>query len=473
MADRGSEGNGPGAGADPRSAVEQRGPRPDAGDPGELTRRELVQGLAAVTNARTLYPPAHPRVQQALANLERRLDEWLSPGADSVTLLVIDTELVIDGQPLPSTLLASHGLVRSLQRFGIERLTLTAGVTRSELEDLLDALSGQRPPAGSPHVVLGRVLAVDANAPPGTGGSGPGDEATPGEGSGAGGASGQAGPGGTDGRQSGGGGGAASANGIAGAVAGTGGRGRGASGATGGIDALAAPLAGLHAGLDRLRFDLRDAFTRLDRMIWQVMEATSREATQLSLLAEMRSHEDRLFRHSVTVSLWTLGFARALDLEPASHHDLALAGLLHDIGLLELPAELVFGRGMRNEEDRRQLRTHPVLGAIRLSGIPDMPMLPILVAHEHHVRFDGHGGYPLLGRRPDFAARLVAVVDNWDMLHAATAGHPTPSRRRWVAEGLRQRAGTLLDPELVERFLQLVAAANDQADGRVEAAPRA
>jgi hypothetical protein len=475
----GSAGGSAGGPAGPSSGGSARalaGALADAPSSPSALHRQLLQSLAAVANARTLYPAGHPRVLHALGQLERDLAAGFATGTGEVTLLVVDEELVVAGEAMPNTILAAQSLVRALHRLGIERLTLAQGVSRDELDALLGALAGQRPPRPSPHVILGRVVVAEVS--PGARGDGGGAgrdaeaETVTGAGSGAGRGAGAnvatgtgagsiaaagsaAGSSGASGASSLGGSGSASPHAAA---AGADEAGRDLAGDLGSLTEL--PIDGLEAGLALLRTDLREGFRRLDRLVWQLMEATSRESRALVLLAEMRGHHDRLFRHAVNVSLWTLGFARALDLDAGAHHDLALAGLLHDVGLLELPPELVFSRGARSEPQRRLLQTHPVRGAIRLAGIPDMPTLPILVAYEHHVRHDGQGGYPSLRRRPDFAARLVAVVDTWDMLHAATAGHPTPNRRRWVAEGLRQRAGTLLDPELVTRFLELLAAAN-------------
>ena len=89
----------------------------------------------------------------------------------------------------------------------------------------------------------------------------------------------------------------------------------------------------------------------------------------------------------------------------------------------------------------------------------EMPMLPIVVALEHHLRADGGaGGYPELGRRPSFGARLVAVADTWDMVYSATVGRPRPARVEWSARVRRQRAHQgILDPALVDLLLSLVA----------------
>lgn len=375
----------------------------------------VVAALATATTARSLYPAAHPRCERACSALAEALEASFETGRSELTVLVVEGEMVVDGETLRGSVLRGHGLTRSLARFGIERLTLKRGIDTDELGALLGALGGAAVPTGSKHIVLGRVMVAET-----LGGDGSGTAGAP-----------QSAPAG-----------------------GTG------SGSTGGLDEQA--VAGLEGGFSRLGKDLRAAFADLDRQMWQIVEATARESRSLVLMGDLRTADETLHRHSIAVSLGTVAFARALAVDDAMVHDLALAGLLHDIGLLGLPRELVFGRGPRDAAAQAELRRHPELGAMHLCGIPDIDALPIAVALEHHLWADGSSGYPQLGRKPSFAARLVAVVDSWDMLHAATAGHPREKRRAWVAAELRRRAGTWLDKELVERFLELLAAKPDQ-----------
>jgi HD-GYP domain-containing protein (c-di-GMP phosphodiesterase class II) len=122
--------------------------------------------------------------------------------------------------------------------------------------------------------------------------------------------------------------------------------------------------------------------------------------------------------------------------------ELGLAGLLHDVGYLD-PA----GASESFEERRRQ---HPVRGALRLAAMDGLPESVVLVAYEHHLRWDAAENYPRLSspRRPGAPARVVAVADTWSTLRS-NAGATTAE----AAELLRDRAGTFLDPELVDRFL--------------------
>jgi HD domain len=149
---------------------------------------------------------------------------------------------------------------------------------------------------------------------------------------------------------------------------------------------------------------------------------------------------DREFLHGLAVALGALRLGRALGVEGDSLHDLGLAGLFHDIGRLV--------------EGDDALSAHPVTGAARLAATPGVPPVAVLVAFEHHLRFDGAPSYPPLdtSRRPSAAAQLVAVADSWDTLRSRGR---LPAAE--AAQILRQRAGGFLNPELVEVFTALIA----------------
>jgi HD-GYP domain-containing protein (c-di-GMP phosphodiesterase class II) len=94
-----------------------------------------------------------------------------------------------------------------------------------------------------------------------------------------------------------------------------------------------------------------------------------------------------------------------------------------------------------------------VRGAERLAALEGIPDVAVLVALEHHLRFDGAPSYPsTVGPgRPAAAARVVAVADTWETLRSRGDAGPAES-----LAVLRARAGTFLDPALVELFADVV-----------------
>lgn len=155
-----------------------------------------------------------------------------------------------------------------------------------------------------------------------------------------------------------------------------------------------------------------------------------------------REPADREFVHGLATALGTMRLAGALGVEGDALHDLGLAGMLHDVGRLETAGG---GGG--------GLAAHPVAGAARLAATPGVPAVAVAVAFEHHLRFDGEPSYPRLTepRAPCAATRVVAVADTWDTLRSR--GRLPPPE---AAALLRRRAGSFLDPHLVEVFTALV-----------------
>ncbi len=130
--------------------------------------------------------------------------------------------------------------------------------------------------------------------------------------------------------------------------------------------------------------------------------------------------------------------------------------LLHDIGKMGVPDQILKKSGPLNEGEWSEMRQHPVYAHNLLSpilflrGALDIPYC-------HHEHWDG-SGYPrgLKGEQIPHAARIFSVVDIWDALLS-----DRPYRKAWpqeeVTQYLKDIAGTLLDPTVVEVFLKMIA----------------
>ncbi len=175
------------------------------------------------------------------------------------------------------------------------------------------------------------------------------------------------------------------------------------------------------------------------------------------LLSVVRAVEERRpagFGHGRRVAELAAAAAEALGQDPAEIEDVRLAGLLHDIGKIALPDELLRQTGPLAPEDRERMRRHAVLGGELLGALPGLSRVQQMVRH-HHEHFDGTG-YPdrLAGHRIPLGARLIAIAETYDGLTVPAAGEPrTPDQA--IAE-LYRVAGRQLDPLLVQIFAQAV-----------------
>ena len=150
-------------------------------------------------------------------------------------------------------------------------------------------------------------------------------------------------------------------------------------------------------------------------------------------------------RRTAAVS-WLIG--HAVGLTPDELHDLKLAALLHDIGLLMLPAHLTEHRDSLEPESYIAIQNHSRLGATLLEPFPFLRAASILIAH-HHERWDGSGyPYGIRGTFIPFGARILAIADAFDAIQVPDELYPD-TRNKIALRILLVASGTQFDPALV------------------------
>jgi putative nucleotidyltransferase with HDIG domain len=171
-------------------------------------------------------------------------------------------------------------------------------------------------------------------------------------------------------------------------------------------------------------------------------------------LLKLKEFDQYTTTHSLNVAVLAMGLAESLGCRPKEIRAIGVAGLLHDIGKIRIPLEVLTKPGKLNEEERAIMNAHPIDGArVIMQSEEDLGMAAA-VAYEHHVMLDG-GGYPVMHYKRDcaMASRLVHVCDVYDALSTKR-----PYRDAWPSEKtmsyLEERAGLEFDPELVAAFVR-------------------
>jgi putative nucleotidyltransferase with HDIG domain len=164
--------------------------------------------------------------------------------------------------------------------------------------------------------------------------------------------------------------------------------------------------------------------------------------------------------HSAAVAVYSRDIAERLQL-PEDQQQLAhLAGLVHDVGKVGLPAGLLEKPGALTLEERRLMEEHSVIGERILANVVDYREIATIVRH-HHERWDGNG-YPdgIAGQDIPLVSRIIAVADAYN---AMTSGRPyrdaMPSRVARVR--LAQAADTQFDTHIVAAFEAILAGAGE------------
>ncbi len=171
-------------------------------------------------------------------------------------------------------------------------------------------------------------------------------------------------------------------------------------------------------------------------------------------LLKLKEFDQYTTTHSLNVAVLSMGLAESLGCRPKEVRAIGVAGLLHDIGKIRIPLEVLTKPGKLNDEERAIMNQHPLDGARVIMQSDEDVGMAATVAYEHHIMLNG-GGYPALhyNRECTMASRLVHVCDVYDALSTTR-----PYREAWPSEKvlsyLEERTGTEFDPELVGAFIR-------------------
>ena len=219
-------------------------------------------------------------------------------------------------------------------------------------------------------------------------------------------------------------------------------------------------LRGLEAGADDFLtkpFDSAELLVRTksllrDRELNKQLDAA--EGIILALARIVEARDRYTIHHAERVGLYSREIGRAHGLGEADLDVLYKGGVMHDLGKVVIPAEILLKPGPLNEAEREIMESHAPEGARIAEPLRSVARLLPIVRH-HHERVDGRG-YPdhLAGTEVPLGARIAAIADSWD---AMTSDRPyrRALERDEAVRRLRAGAGSQWDSELTAIFLDL------------------
>lgn len=183
-------------------------------------------------------------------------------------------------------------------------------------------------------------------------------------------------------------------------------------------------------------------------------EATVAENV-LALVAALNAHDRRTRGHSERVRAMTMLLADEFDLEPGERDRLEWAALLHDLGKMDVPPEILNKRGRPSDDEWQVLRRHPAGGPAHAAGLAAWLGEWIHAMDQHHERFDGTG-YPhgLAGEEIARSGRIVAVADAFEVM-TATRSYKRPMSVEAARTELVACSGSHFDPAVVRAFMSV------------------
>jgi putative nucleotidyltransferase with HDIG domain len=191
-------------------------------------------------------------------------------------------------------------------------------------------------------------------------------------------------------------------------------------------------------------------------LVDSLAQAVSSNRTALIALTALKNYDNYTFTHMVNVSILTMSQARSLGIDGEVLRELGLAALMHDIGKVRTPTEILNKPEKLTDSEFAIMRMHVVDGAEILRRTPEMPAIAPVIAFEHHLRLDGTG-YPFGAARKglNIGTMLCSIADVYDAMRSQRAYQQAfPSDR--IIEVMKRSDGQQFDQHLVRRFTQLL-----------------
>ncbi len=363
---------------------------------------DLVRRLAAAVRGASLYTPDHPLVTRgvdALTSLSQRALQH----DEAIVIGFIGDEVVVNAQRLYKSAAMLIGFARDLREREIEKVTIARGVTREEIRWFVFELADRRTPVpltarleqrGVRHITIGRITVEQAE-----------DTST----------------------------GIAAARKVYGSA----------------VETAETLWQATKAGDKPDPNAARKIIDSLARLV-------SGDRTSLMALTAMKRYDNYTFTHMVNVSVIAMAQARSLNLDGTLLREFGFAALMHDIGKVNTPLEVLNKPDKLTKEEFDLMKQHVVDGAHILRRTPEMPALAPVVAFEHHLRQDLSGYPENIGHRElNLCTQLVSIADVYDALRSNRVYREgLPSDR--IRSIMTQKDSPAFNTRLLRRFINLM-----------------
>lgn len=186
----------------------------------------------------------------------------------------------------------------------------------------------------------------------------------------------------------------------------------------------------------------------------KMIESAFRNKDALISLSRIKNKDEYTFMHSVSVAGLMVSFARAMDMDKQIIKDVAIGGLLHDIGKMKVPLEILNKPGKHTPSEWEIMKSHVVHSREILKVTPGINQNALDVGALHHERYDG-SGYPdgLKHEQISEIGQMAAIVDVYDALTSVRvykdAWEPTITLKKML-----EWCPNHFNPELVQRYIR-------------------
>ena len=367
-----------------------------------LLREDLVRRLSAAIRAGELYAPSHPLVQRSVDTLFAVTTKNLQ-NQPSAVIGFIGNDVVVNDLRLGKFSAQLIGLVRDMHERQIEKISFAQGVTRDDLRHLVELMADRRSTVplserllarGVKRITIGRIT-IESD----------------------------------DGDHSG--------------------------------IVMAKKVYNTAVETAENIWEQAKAGEKPDpnaarKIIESLAKVVTQDRTSLMALTALKKYDNYTFTHMVNVSVLAMSQARSLNLDGPMLREFGFAALMHDIGKVNTPLEVLNKPGKLEKDEFEIMKRHVIDGAHILRKTPEMPALAPIVAFEHHLKQDLSGYPENIGHRDlNLCTMIVSIADVFDALRSNR-----PYRQGLATDRIRTIMGEKDNPafnqKLLKRFVNIM-----------------
>jgi putative nucleotidyltransferase with HDIG domain len=367
-----------------------------------MLREDLVRRLSAAVRAGELYAPTHPLVQRSIDTLAAVTTKNLQSQQNAV-IGFLGNDIVVNDLRLGKFSAQLVGLVRDMHERQIEKISFQQGTNREDLRTLVELMADRRSQVllserllarGVKRITIGRI-SIETD----------------------------------DGEHTG--------------------------------IAMAKKVYNSAVETAEHIWDQAKAGDQPDpnaarKIIESLAKVVTQDRTSLMALTALKKYDNYTFTHMVNVSVLAMSQARSLNLDGPMLREFGFAALMHDIGKVNTPLEVLNKPGKLDKDEFDIMKRHVIDGAHILRKTPEMPALAPIVAFEHHLKQDLSGYPENIGHRDlNLCTMVVSIADVFDALRSNR-----PYREGLATDRIRSIMGEQGNPafnqKLLKRFVNIM-----------------
>jgi putative nucleotidyltransferase with HDIG domain len=367
-----------------------------------VTSDEIVRRFAAALRASELYAARHPLVERSIASLVEGCTGHLAY-ASSLVIGFVGDDVVVNDARLGKTSASLSGFVRGLRDRDIEKISIQHGITAGDMQAFLAELADRAPQKpladrlgarSVRHITVGRLSLDDVPTEPL---------------------------------------GIDAARRVYNSA----------------VDSAQSLWNQAKAG------DLPDPHTAR-KIIDSLANIVNQDRTSLMALMALKKYDNYTFTHMVNVAALSMAQARALNLDGPLLREFGFAALMHDIGKVNTPVDVLNKPGKLTQDEFKVMKRHVIDGAHILRRTPEMPALASIVAFEHHLKQDLSGYPENVGHRTlNLCTMIVSIADVFDALRSNRPYREGLATAR-IRSIMSEQGNPAFNQVLLRRFVNLM-----------------